>query len=490
VPSGQLERVNCFISGEFTESESRESVDVVNPNSGKTAWSRPAGCLEDVRRAVRAARESFESGVWSAAPPSSRKRVLGKLATLIAEHAEQLDLIDATEMGKPIAEQFCNAAAAASLVRYYSEAIDKWSGDVFSSDSATLALQRRVPHGVVAAIIPWNFPTYNVALKIAPALAVGNSVVLKPSELASQAALLIARLSLEAGVPPGVLNVLPGIGEVAGRLLALHDDVDMITFTGSTTVGKLMQQYAGQSNMKRVMCECGGKSPQIVFADSVSLEEAANTIAGEFLINQGQLCSVGSRVLVQRERQDELVELLGERIARVRIGDAREPATTFGPLVSATQLRRVREFVTEAEAAGIARVPLRPTTLPTTGGGFFLPPAIYRDVPPSAPIAQEEIFGPVLSVIPFTDEREAVSIANGTIYGLVASVWTSNLSTAMRMARGIKSSVIVYAKAPTGEGAGHSASSEPARQSGFGAEGGIAGMESYARRQLVWISYE
>jgi acyl-CoA reductase-like NAD-dependent aldehyde dehydrogenase len=286
-----------------------------------------------------------------------------------------------------------------------------------------------------------------------------------------------------------VLNVLPGIGEVAGRLLALHHDVDMITFTGSTSVGKLMLQYAGQSNMKRIMTECGGKSPQIVFADSTSFQDAANTIASEFLINQGQLCSVGSRVLVQRERQDELIELLGKRIAGVTIGDAREPTTTFGPLASAVQLRRVREFVTEADAAGILHVPLPPMPLPANKG-FFLPPVIYRDVLPSARIAQQEIFGPVLSVIPFADESEAVSIANGTIYGLVATVWTSSLSTAMTMARRIKSSVIVYAKAPTGEGAGHSASSEPARQSGFGAEGGIAGMESYARRQLVWITYE
>jgi acyl-CoA reductase-like NAD-dependent aldehyde dehydrogenase len=295
-------------------------------------------------------------------------------------------------------------------------------------------------------------------------------------------------MGLEAGLPPGVLNVVPGLGETVGRALALHQHVDMVTFTGSTTVGKLIQQYAGQSNMKVVMAECGGKSPHIVFADGVDIDAASESIADLLLINQGQLCSVGSRLLVQRSIEDTMVEKISARLSKVVMGDALDSKTTFGPVASASQCERIMRYLGTAEADGAQLVTGGRRVLRETGG-YFVEPTLFRRVSSAARIAQEEIFGPVLSVIPFDDEEEAIRIANGTMYGLVAYVWTKSMATGMRMARGIRSSLLINASAPQGEGAGYVFSSEPVGQSGTGTESGLGGMESYLRRQLVWINY-
>jgi acyl-CoA reductase-like NAD-dependent aldehyde dehydrogenase len=336
--------------------------------------------------------------------------------------------------------------------------------------------------------VPWNFPTYNAMLKVAPALAAGNCVVLKPSELSSRSAIRLAQLALHAGVPEGVLNVVPGLGETVGRALGLHKDVDMVAFTGSTEVGKLMLQYAGQSNMKVVMAECGGKSPQIVFADGVDLDAASDSIAGFLLVNQGQICSVGSRVLVHRSIEDAVIEKLIARTKQVVVGDAMDANTTFGPLVSAKQCERVMRYIEEASAEG-AQLSVGGNRLLKQSGGYFVEPTVFRNVKPTAKIAQEEIFGPVLTVIPFDDEAEAVRIANDTIYGLSAYVWTANLSTGLRMAKAIRSMVLVNAVSPKGEGPGHAGSWEPVGQSGLGTEGGMSGMESYLRRHLAWFNH-
>lgn len=398
-----------------------------------------------------------------------------------------LDVLDAREMGKPVREVLFNASAASGLMRFYAEAVDKVMGDVFSSDRSSFVAQRRVPRGVVAAVIPWNFPTFNTVLKIAPALAAGNSVVLKPSELSPNSAVRLAQLALHAGLPPGVLNIVLGLGETVGRALGLHGDVDMMTFTGSTAVGKAMLQYSAQSNMKFVLTECGGKSPQIVFADGVDLESASDAIARFLLTNQGQICSVGSRLLVQRSIETELIEKIATRLKQAVIGDALDPRTTFGPIASASQCMRVMRYVETAVEDG-GRVLVGGRRVLRDSGGYFVEPTLVH-VPPGARVAQEEVFGPVLSVIPFADEAEAIRIANGTIYGLSAYVWTANLSTGMRMAKAISSSVVVNAAAPSGEGPGHAFSSEPARQSGVGTEGGLAGMESYMRRQTLWFNH-
>lgn len=480
--------ISLFIEGECTDSESRDVLAVVNPSTGTRLMDLPVGCEADVNRAVASGGSAFEDGRWSETSCSFRKRTLYRWADLISEHAAELDALDAGEMGKPVRETRGNAAAAAGLLRFYAEAADKVLGDVYGSDKHSFVAQRRVPRGVVAAVVPWNFPTFNAVLKVAPALAAGNCVVLKPSELSSRSATRLAQWAGEAGLPPGALNVVPGTGEVVGRALGLHPHVDMVTFTGSTQAGKAMLRYAGQSNMKVVMAECGGKSPHIVFDDGVDLEAAAEVIAGGLLTNQGQICSVGSRVLVQRSIEAALIDKIAVRMKQMVMGDALDPATTFGPLASAQQCDRVMKYVETAHEDGAELVVGGRRAL-LESGGFFVEPTVFRHVAPTARIAQEEIFGPVLSIIPFEDEAQAIHIANGTMYGLVAYVWTTRMTTGMRVAKGIRSSVIINAAAPAGEGAGDAWSNEPVGQSGLGTEGGLAGMESYLRRQLVWINH-
>lgn len=477
-----------LVDGVLSTSEDDAVVAVINPSCGRECGQIPIGCKAVVDRAVTSSRQAFRDGRWLKMPPSLRRRTLHRLADLVMKEAGALDLLDAEEMGKPIGETRFNAAAASDLMRFYAEAIDKVDGAVYNSDVQSFVTQRWVPRGVVAAIVPWNFPTYNAVLKVAPALAAGNCVVLKPSELSSRSAMRIAQLALQAGVPPGVLNVVPGLGETVGRALGLHADVDMVTFTGSTTVGKLMLQYSGLSNLKVVMAECGGKSPQIVFADGVDLSAAGKAIVRLLLTNQGQICSVGSRLLVQRSIEAELVDRITSELRNIVIGDAVHPKTTFGPLVSAQQCDRVMGYIESAGKDG-AKLVVGGRRILEDSGGFFVEPTVFRDVPPTARIAQEEIFGPVLSVMTFDDEDEAIRIANGTMYGLAAYVWTANLSTGMRMAKGINSSVRINAAMPNGEGAGHAACSEPHGQSGIGTEGGLAGMQSYLRRQRVWFSH-
>jgi acyl-CoA reductase-like NAD-dependent aldehyde dehydrogenase len=480
--------VRPFIDGKLSASESDATVEVFNPSNGRRVLAVPRGSAADADRAVASALRAFEDGRWSEAPLSARKKTLHRFGELIEAEASKLDALDAEEMGKPVSVRFGDAASAANLMRFCAEMVDKLTGDVLASDRHSLVVERRVPRGVVAAVVPWNFPTSNAVLKVAPALAAGNCVVLKPSELSSRSAIALAHLAMEAGLPEGVLNVIPGLGATVGKALGLHQDVDMITFTGSSDVGKLILQYSGQSNMKVVMAECGGKSPHIVFDDGIDLDAASQSIASSLLTNQGQICSVGSRVLIHRAVQELMIEKITKQMKQIVIGDALDPMTTFGPVVSAQQCARVMGYIESAanEGAGLqigGRRVLQET------GGHFVEPTLFSNVSPTSKIAREEIFGPVLSVISFNNEGEAIRIANDTVYGLAAYVWTSNITTGMRVAKGLRSTVLVNAVAPIGEGPGHAGSWEPSRQSGVGVEGGMAGIESYLRRQLVWFSH-
>ena len=295
-----IQNVSPFIDGKLVPPFNKDTLDVINPATGVRSMTIPAGCITDVNRAVVSARTAFEDGRWNELRLSERKSILHRFADLIASNASDLDTMDAIDMGKPIGVPVFNAASAADLFRTCANAIENISGDVYISDASCFVTQARLPRGVIGAVIPWNFPTLNAALKIAPALATGNCMVVKPSECSSQSALRMAQLAITAGVPPGVLNIIPGRGNLVGKALALHADVDMITFTGSTAVGKLMLQYSGQSNMKLVHAECGGKSPQIVFADFENLDTVADHVAQSLLLNQGQVCSAGTRLLVQK----------------------------------------------------------------------------------------------------------------------------------------------------------------------------------------------
>ena len=473
-----------FVDGRFVDPHSDRAVPVINPSNGRQLLAIPAGSDADVDRAVQAARKAFEDGRWSEAAPSFRKKVLHRFADLIAEHAAELDALDAGEMGKPVGQLMGSAARAAGCVRFYAEAIDKITGEVYGSDKNDLVLQRRVPRGVVGAITPWNFPVYVALFKIAPALAAGNCCVIKPSEWSSRSAIRLAQLAIEAGVPGGVLNVVPGVGETVGRALGLHNDVDMISFTGSTMVGKLMLQYAGQSNMKVVMTETGGKSPQIVFADGIDLDVAAASIASFLVTNAGQICTVGSRLLVQRSAEAALIDKIQARLQKIVMGDALDPKTTFGPLVSAKQHARVLRYIENAPADG-AQLVMGGRAALSQSGGYFVEPTLFRNVAPKSALAQEEVFGPVLSVIKFKDEEEAVAIANDIAYGLGAGIWTQSVRRATSVSKRIRAGTVwvntyraVSFLMPFG---GYKAS-------GLGRENGAEAIEGYLQTKSVWIN--
>jgi acyl-CoA reductase-like NAD-dependent aldehyde dehydrogenase len=478
-----------FVDGQFIESQCHDAFEIREPASGTRLMEIPAGSATDVEHAVRSSKRSFLDGRWHKLPPSARKRILGRWAELIEAHARRLDALDAIEMGKPVSVSIFNASAAAGFLRFNAEALDKRAGDVLSSDSSSTVIQTMVPRGIVAAIVPWNFPTYNIMLKVAPALAAGNSVVLKPSELASQAALMLARLALEAGVPPGVFNVVPGVGEIVGRALAEHMDVNMVTFTGSTAVGKLIMQYAGTSNMKVVGTECGGKSPHIVFDDGVDIEAVANSIARTLCLNQGQVCSVGSRLLVQDSLEESVVQGIIARLADLRVGDPQLTETTYGPLASEAQLSKVLAYI----GAGIATnadLVYGGSRLLQESGGYFIEPTVFVNVPERSSLAQDEIFGPVLSVLRFRNVDEAIRLAASTAYGLAAYVWTSQITVGFKLSSALQTALTMVSAVPvTGEGPGYGFSGEPYGLSGVGIEGGIAGLETYMRRQTTWFTH-
>ena len=432
-----------FIDGEYVDSIDGDRFDSVNPATGETIASVAAANANDVDAAVAAARHTFRAGTWSRIAPRERMEVLYRFTRLIDEHAEQLAVLDTLNMGKPIGDMLAiDLPSVIETFQFMAECIDKIEGAVTNTEADVLHFVLREPLGVVGAISPWNYPLLMAAWKVAPALAAGNCVVLKPAEQAPLSCLRLAELFVEAGGPPGAFNVVNGIGEVAGKALALHNDVDKITFTGSTEVGKLMLQYAGRSNMKRVSLECGGKSPQIFMGDLPDLERAVTAAFNGIYANMGEVCNAGSRLLVDRAIHDEFVErFIAEGQHAYVPGDPLDPATNLGPLVTREAQHRVLSMVEAGKQAG-AQLRFGGTVPGEFERGAYVTPALFTDVDNTMRIAREEIFGPVATVIPFDGADEAVAIANDTIYGLAAGIWTRDLGRAHRMIRDVEAGVI------------------------------------------------
>lgn len=477
--------VGAFIDGAVVDALDGRTRDDVDPATGLVIATVAEGGEADVDRAVEAARRAFADGRWSGTGPRRRQAVLLRLAGLIDSHAEELALLDTRDAGKPLADTSAfDVPGSAAILRWYADLIDKTYGEIAPTDPGDLALVTKEPLGVVAAIIPWNYPLETAIWKIAPALAAGNSIVLKPSEESPLSAVRLAELASEAGLPDGVLNVVPGAGQVVGRALGLHPDVDVVTFTGSTAVGKQFLQYAGASNMKQVWLECGGKSANLVFADAGDLDRVADGVITGILTNGGQVCSANSRLLVERSVHDALVGLVVDRARTILPGDPLDPATRMGPLVSVAHADRVRSFIETGRLE--ATLALGGEPVPGARTTAFVAPTVFTDVRPGAAIARDEIFGPVLAITPFDTEEEAVALANDSIYGLAASLWSDSLSRVHRLAPRLRAGTVsvntvdaIDVGVPFG-GFG---------QSGYGRDLSPHALDKFTAHKTTWISY-
>ncbi len=476
--------VQPFIGGHYRGSTSTESFDNINPATEVTLCRIPVGNAADVDEAVRVARQSFESGSWSQLPPVRRAQILLKLADLIVDKKAELALLDCLEMGKPIQAALFDAEHFAPVrLRSWAGFADKLLGVSAPLSAGTLSINTYEPRGVVGAITPWNFPSVNAVFKFGPALAAGNSVVLKPSELSPSSALKLAELALEAGVPEGVLNVVPGLGPTVGAALARHPDVNLLSFTGSTATGRKIMELSGQSNGKPLLLECGGKSPQIVFEDVDNLDAVADATVKSVLWNQGQVCSARTRLIAHESVKAVLLDKVVSRARKYAPGDPLDEKTTFGPLASPAQRDRVKAYIEQGLRAGaqaVLRGPIRET------GGCYVSPTIFDRVDSTMSIVREEIFGPVLCVQSFKTEDEAVALANGTDYGLEATVWTRDMGRGKRLAHSVKAGeVYIRTSGEEGPDSGCVLSREPQKASGFGSESGLRGLQSYSTLKFV-----
>ncbi|WP_027258676.1 aldehyde dehydrogenase [Leisingera aquimarina] len=473
-----------IIDGEFCASETGETHEVLSPINGQVLTTTAAGTKNDADRAVAAARAAFEDGRWSCLAPAARKKLMLRWADLIEAETLELAVLGVRDNGTEIAMAIkAEVGSAVNTIRYYAEAIDKIYGQVAPTSEDILGLVHHEPIGVVAAIVPWNFPLMIGAWKLGPALAAGNSVVLKPAETASLSLLRIAELALEAGIPPGVLNVVTGAGRVVGEALALSMDVDVMVFTGSGGVGRRLLESSACSNMKRCYLELGGKSPNIVFDDARDLTEAAKVSAGGIFRNSGQVCVAGSRLLVQKSIHDEFVAELAKHAAAMKVGDPLDITTSSGAVNNLTQLEQDLGFVETAQAEGGTVYQGGKRILEETGG-YYMEPTIITGVKPQDSVAQKEVFGPVLAVTPFEDETEAAAIANSTVYGLAAGVWTADLGRAHRMVRAVRSGVV---HVNTYGGPDVTVPLGGVKQSGNGHDKSLHAFEKFLNLKTAWI---
>lgn len=472
----------AFINDEFVAAVSGETFETINPATGEVL-AHVASCDKaDAEIAIRHARAAFKSGVWSRMPPGERKRVLLKLADLLEANQDELALLDTLDMGKPVTSALDDMAGAIGSLRHQAESIDKLYGEVAPTGQHALGMVLREPLGVVASIVPWNFPMMMTAWKIAPALAAGNSVILKPSEKSPLSALRLAELAREAGIPQGVFQVLPGFGHTVGRALALSMEVECLAFTGSTAVGKQLMQYAGQSNLKRVYLECGGKSPNIVFADCANLDRVAESAAAAIFYNQGEVCIAGSRLLVEHSIREVFVEKVVAAAERMQPGNPLDPKSFMGAMVDKAQYERVMGYIRQGVEEGAA---LRAGGEEVAGPGLFIRPVVFDGVVPTMTIGCEEIFGPVLSVFGFETEEEALVLANDSDFGLAAGLWSQDIDRIMRMTHQLESGQVFVNNWAGGD---QTMPFGGVKQSGNGRDKSHHSLAEYTQLKSVWIS--
>ena len=477
-------RTQAFIDGRYVSAASGETFDCVNPANNRSIAQIAATDAEDVDRAVAAARRAFEAGLWSRMAPNSRREVLLRFAGLITDNQDELAVLETIDMGKPIADSTSiDIPGAASCIAWYGEAIDKIYDEVAPTPDDQIGLVTREPVGVVGCVVPWNFPLLMAAWKIGPALAAGNSVILKPSEKSPLTAIRVAELAAEAGIPDGVFNVLPGYGHTAGKALAMHGDVDCLAFTGSTAVGKLILQYSGQSNMKRVWLECGGKSPNIVFADCPDLDAAVEAAGYGIFFNQGEMCSAASRLLVENSIRDAFLEKLIAFADTMQPGDPLDPATRMGAIVDKIQFDTVMGYIAKGPEEG-ATLRLGGQRALEDTNGWFVAPTVFDDVDNRMTIAQQEIFGPVLSTIAFDTAEQALAYGNDVRYGLAAAVWTRDINRAHRIAKGLRAGTVWINCYDAGD---LTVPFGGFKESGNGRDKSLHAMDKYVELKTTWI---
>ena len=481
-------QVRDYIEGSWCSGENGTPTEKYNPRDGELLCRFSIGDLGNLEEAVAKAKQAFEDGRWWRRSAASRQESMQRLAALLEKHRDSFALLECLDVGKPISDALrFDVPTAAAIIRYNAEAIGKNAGKIYGIDESSVSYQLLRPVGVVAGIIGWNFPLILAVQKLGPALAAGNCLVLKPSEMTCFSAARLAELAVEAGIPEGVFNVIHGPAET-GAALARHPQVDLITFTGSSRGGKQLLIAAGESNMKRLILECGGKAPNVVFEDCPDLESVAEGIVTRAFWNQGQVCTASSRLLIQNSIKRELLRIVIEKTAALRPGDPLKAETTFGALVSHAHQCKVLKYIDRGRTGGAKVVHQSGFALPHERG-FYVQPVIFDEVAPGHIIAQEEIFGPVLSVFGFNDEEEAIRISNDSAYGLSAIVWTKDLGRAHRVSRGIRAGwIVINGTAEPMGGPGEGVLPVGGlKESGLGIEGGLEGLESYMTRTAVQI---